>query len=104
MFQALGNVLLTDWSVYVVVTTYDLLRSHLTSQPFSEHLADLSMLALRMVTARALVVLSGSFTSQVEGVCVCVYVCVYVSCMSVKVCTYVCACTCMYVCAYVFLF
>ena len=51
---------------------YDLMRSHLTSQPFSEHLlqlqADLSMLALRMVTARVLVVLrlSGSFTSQIE--------------------------------------
>ena len=45
------------------------MRSHLTSQPFSEHLrqADLSMLALRMVTARVLllVVLSGSFTSQI---------------------------------------
>ena len=49
------------------------MRSHLTSQPFSEHLrqADLSMLALsvgtaRVVTARVLVVLSGSFTSQIE--------------------------------------
>ena len=47
---------------------YDHMRSHLTSQPFSEHFpeADLSMLALRVVTARVLVVLSGSFMSQIE--------------------------------------
>ena len=47
---------------------YDLIRSHWTSQSFSEHLcqADLSMLALRVVTARVLVVLSGSFTFQIE--------------------------------------
>ena len=52
---------------------YDLMRSHLTSQPFSEYLrqADLSMLALRMVTARVLVVLSGSFTSQIERILPC---------------------------------
>ena len=44
------------------------MRSHWTSQSFSDHLhqANLSMLALRVVTARVLVVLSGSFTSQTE--------------------------------------
>ena len=56
------------------------MRSHLTSQPFSEHLrqADLSMamLALRMVTARVLVVLSVLFTSQIEVLlrCLSVYI------------------------------
>jgi len=45
---------------------YDLMKYHGTSQPFSEHLrqADLSMLALRVVTAR-LVILSGSLTSEI---------------------------------------
>ena len=44
------------------------MRSHRTSQPFSEHLrqADLSMLALRVVTTQVLVILSGSFMSQTE--------------------------------------
>ena len=39
-----------------------------SSQVFSEHLhqADLSMLALREVADRVLVILSGSFTSQIE--------------------------------------
>ena len=47
---------------------YDLTRSHSISQSFSEHLrqADLSVLALREVTVRLLVVLSGSFTYQIE--------------------------------------
>jgi len=43
--------------------------SQLTSQSFSEHLcqADLSMLALRVVTVTVLVVLcGGSFTSGIE--------------------------------------
>ena len=44
------------------------MRSHLTSQSFSEHLhqADLSMLALRVVTARVIVILSDSFTFQIQ--------------------------------------
>ena len=44
------------------------MRSHSTTRSFSEHLrqADVSMLALRVVTARVLVVLSGSFMSQTE--------------------------------------
>ena len=44
------------------------MTSHWTSQSFSEHLcqADLSRLAPRVVTARVLVILSGSFTSQIE--------------------------------------
>ena len=46
---------------------YDVSMSHSTSQPFLEHSrqADLYMLALRVVTARVHVVLSGSFTSQI---------------------------------------
>jgi len=40
---------------------------HSTSQPFSEYYrqADLSMLALKMVTARVLVDISGSFRFQI---------------------------------------
>ena len=47
---------------------YDPMKSPLISQFFSEHLrqADLSMLALRVVRARVLVVLSGSFMPQIE--------------------------------------
>ena len=47
---------------------YDLMRSYWNSQSFSEHvhLADLSMLALRVVAARVLVILHGSLTSQIE--------------------------------------
>ena len=47
---------------------YDLMMSHSSSQSVLEHLrqADLSVLALRVVTARLLVVLGGSFISQIE--------------------------------------
>ena len=46
----------------------DLMRFYSTSQYFPEHyhLADLSMLILRVVTARVHIVLSGSFTFPVN--------------------------------------
>ena len=45
------------------------MMSHSPKQPVSElyRQADLSMLALRVDTARELVVLSGSFTSQTQS-------------------------------------
>ena len=56
-------------SLYILwLQHYDLIWYHWTSQSFSEHLRqpNLSMLALRVVTAWVLAVLSDSFTFQTE--------------------------------------
>ena len=47
---------------------YDLMRSHSTSQHISEHYrhANRSMLALSVVTAKVLIVISGSFMSKTK--------------------------------------